>query len=80
MLVSDEFLVPDVTPFVACDDAIGHFELLNRLCQFHSSQTQQSFASGSCGKGEIFRVKVRWGRLTSRRGPLIRTDRCIALD
>src|ERR1700691_2285771 len=80
MLVSDKLLVPDVTPHVARDDAIRHREPLDRLFQFHSSETQQSFASGGGGEGEIFRIKVCWSRLTSRRGPLIRTERCIALD
>ena len=80
MLVSDKLLVPDVTPQVARDDAVRHRELRDRLSQFHSSESQQGFASGGGGKREILRVKVCWSRLTPRRGPLIRTDRCVALD
>ena len=69
-----------MTPHLARDDAIRHCELLDPLSQFHSSETQQGFASGGCGKCEIFPVKVRRSRLTSGRGSLIGTDRCIALD
>src|ERR1039458_9475064 len=80
MLVSNKLLVPDMTPLVARDDAVRHCKLLDPLSQFHSSETQQGFASGGRGECETFRVKIRRSRLTSRRGSLIWTDRCIALD
>src|SRR5450755_2144639 len=79
MLVSNKLLVLDMTPLVARDDAVRHCKLLDTLSQFHSRETQQGFASGGRGECETFRVKIRRSRLTSRRGSLIWTDRCIAL-
>src|ERR1035437_5874315 len=80
MLISNKLLVPDMKPLVARDDAVRHCKLLDPLSQFHSSEAQQGFASGGRGECETFRVKIRPSRLTSRRGSLIWTDRCIALD
>src|SRR5580658_615397 len=59
VLASDKFLVPDVASHRARDYAVRHREILNRLSEFLSSETQKCFPSCGRREREIFRVKVR---------------------
>jgi hypothetical protein len=58
MLISNKLLVPDLTRCIARNDAIRHGELLDRLSQSHSSQTEQRFASGAAASARFSELKL----------------------